>query len=111
MGTYRKKQYKTRKYRRKTGHRSGLWRWVLAAVFVVVFVAFFTGSKSILKLFALQQEREKLENQKQELVRENEALESEIEKLKNDEKYIEKIAREKFNMKKKDEEIYLVEPH
>jgi len=111
MSPYQKKRSKIRKYHRKTNRRSGLWRWVLAAVFVVVFVAFFTGSKSILKLFALQQEKEKLENKKQELVQENEALKNEIEKLKKDEKYIEKVAREKFNMKKKDEEVYLVEPH
>ena len=110
MSAYPKKRKKSRKYNRRTDHHSGLWRWIIAVGFLLIFVAFFTGSQSILKLLALQQEKEKLEIQKKELVQENDTLKNEIEKLKKDEKYIEKVAREKFNMKKKDEEVYLIEP-
>ena len=37
-------------------------------------------------------------------------METEIEKLRNDPEYIEKVAREKYNMKKKNEEVHIVEP-
>lgn len=51
-----------------------------------------------------------MQQQKEELIRQQQELEIEIHKLKNDLEYNEQIAREKYNMKKKNEEVYIVEP-
>ena len=111
---------KSTKYSHKTSRnrRSGkgkppslkLLRWFALAVVVVIFVVFFTGNRSIFKLIALHNQKTRLEQQKVRLQEEQKELEEEIDKLKNDPKYIEKIAREKYKMRKKGEEVYEIEP-
>ncbi len=63
----------------------------------------------MIKLFSLRQDRNQLLQQKERLLRQNDSLQKEIEKLKHDNEYLEKIAREKYNMKKDKEEIYRIE--
>lgn len=107
--TYKKKS-SPGGYRKAPGKRPGILRWVLAGLFLAIFLIFFTGNKSLIKLYSLHQQKEKLKQQKQELLKTNKELREEIDKLKNDKKYIEKMAREKYNMKKKNEDVYMVEP-
>jgi cell division protein FtsB len=86
-----------------------LLRWVLGGIIFTVMMIFLTGNRSLLKLHSLQQEKQKLEDQRETLIKQNQNLQEEIDKLKNDQEYIEKVAREKYNMKKEGEEVYIIE--
>lgn len=88
------------------GSRGGFW--VLTAIIIlllVVWALFAPGSgyvhyrNSKKELAAIQQENARLE-------RNNAALRQEIKRLKTDEAYIEKVAREKHGLLKKDERVY-----
>lgn len=52
--------------------------------------------------------KKQLEKDIQSLEKEKQQLEKEAKRLKTDMDYIEKIAREKYNMKKKDEKVYKI---
>jgi len=84
--------------------------WVLLAIGVLLIVVFFTGSQSLIKLYQLKEQEAHLRKLRQSYIQQNDSLEQEIHRLKNDVEYQEKVAREKFNMKKKGEEVYIVEP-
>lgn len=43
------------------------------------------------------------------MIQQNQQLREEIDKLQKDDEYIEKLAREKYNMKKESEEVYIIE--
>lgn len=101
---------RARKKNARNSRRANLLPWVILAVVVVLFFVFFTGSQSLTKLYDLKQKERSLSERKQRLLQENDTLEQQIRKLKSDEKYQEKVAREKFNMKKKDEDVYIIEP-
>ncbi|NOX36155.1 MAG: septum formation initiator family protein [Calditrichaeota bacterium] len=90
-------------------HRQTL-RWLLFILLLLTGIFFFTGPRSVFKLYMLYQERENLKRDKQALIQENQQLKEKIKKLESDLEYIEKIAREKYNLKKENEEVYLVEP-
>ena len=96
--------------RTKALTRKGILRWVLAIIFIGLFLIFFTGNKSLFRLYSLHKEEKKLKKQHENLLQQNRELENEINNLKTDEKHLEKVAREKFNMKKEGEEVYIVEP-
>jgi cell division protein DivIC len=104
--------------KKRTAHRTyskaptkfGVLRWIIAGLIIFILMVFLTGNKSLIKLFFLHQQKDDLQQQKQELLEQNAQLKDEIKKLETDDKYIEKIARERYNMKKKDEEVYVVEP-
>ncbi|GAB4369032.1 MAG: hypothetical protein Kow0042_10510 [Calditrichia bacterium] len=95
-------------YRKKASRKRGILRWIIMAFLVALFVIFFTGSRSLIELYSLNRERNELIQKKEYLLMQNEQLNEEIQKLQSDEDYIEKIAREKFNMKKKNEDVYLI---
>ncbi|MCB0298763.1 MAG: septum formation initiator family protein [Calditrichaeota bacterium] len=84
--------------------------WILLLAFTLVIFAFFTGNKSIFDLYSLYRERNELVMQKQQLEAENQRLQQEIERLQKDIDHIEKVAREKYNLKRDDETIYKVVP-
>jgi cell division protein DivIC len=107
--TKNKKRVNRRTYR-KTPMKFGVLRWVIAGIIIFILVAFLTGNKSLFKLYFLHQQKQELQKQKEELLDQNAQLKDEIKKLQTDDKYIEKIARERYNMKKKDEDVYVVEP-
>jgi cell division protein FtsB len=83
---------------------------VLGVIVLLLSFAFLTGSKSLFNLYSLYQERNELLQEKERLEAENKQLKEEIEKLQNDVEYIEKMAREKYNLKREDEEVYKVTP-
>ena len=95
------KSYKTA----GTGRQRGLGILILVAFFAIIFYAFLTGNKSVLKLYTLHQERNELVTEKERLIVENKELEEEIQKLQTDKRYIEEVARKKYNFKKKNEEV------
>lgn len=83
---------------------------VLSTVVLLLLFAFFTGSKSLFNLYSLYDQRNQLIKDKERLEAENKQLKEEIEKLQKDMEYIEKAAREKYNLKRDDEEVYKVAP-
>jgi cell division protein FtsB len=62
-----------------------------------------TGVFGLLKL---RQETVRLEQQTQKLINSNEELRAEIDRLKNDPDYLERIAREKYGLLKKNEQMF-----
>ena len=92
------------------GPRKGLGIFLLAAFFTIILYAFFTGNKSVLKLYSLHQYRNELITEQERLTAENKKLEGEIQKLQTDKRYIEEVARTKYNFKKKNEEVLRIKP-
>jgi len=90
--------------------RKGLGILLLVAFFTIILYAFFTGNKSVLKLYSLHQYRNELITEKERLTAENKELEEEIQKLQTDKGYIEEVARKKYNFKKKNEEVISIKP-
>ncbi len=95
---------------RKPTHNRHTWRWLLVILLLLTGFFFFTGPRSVFKLYTLYQERERLKKDNQALIQENQQLKETIKKLESDLEYIEKVAREKYNLKKENEEVYLVKP-
>ena len=62
-----------------------------------------TGVYSLLKL---RNKASRLEVETQELIQANEELRAEIDRLKNDTEYLEQIAREKYGLIKKNEQVF-----
>lgn len=70
---------------------------------------FLFADRGTLHFYNSFEEKEKLQQEIDTLEAKKERLETEKDKLENDPEYIEKIAREKYKMKKKGEKIYQVE--
>ena len=98
-----------RRYRNDPGRKKKIWKWVIIGFILILFFIFFTGSQSLFKLFSLHHERNQLQQQKEELIMQSDSLQHEIEKLRKDDRYLEEVAREKYNMKKEKEDVYVVE--
>ena len=77
---------------------------LVAGLTIIVFNEF-----GIIKLFSVYNERTEIQKEINQLVLEQNYLIDEIDKLKNDDDYIMKIARELFYMAKKGEKIYRIE--
>lgn len=89
--------------------RRASW-WILTGLVLFILVVFLTGSKSFIKLFGLYRERQELMVEKERLEAENQQLLREIDQLQNNLDYVEKVAREKYNLKREDEEVYEIAP-
>ncbi len=81
-----------------------LFLFVLAIITVFLF-----ADRGTLLLYKSNSNKEQLESEIKELEKKRDRLLIEKDRLENDPKYIEKIAREKYQMKKKDEKVYQVE--
>jgi cell division protein FtsB len=81
---------------------------IVIVVSIFAYLFFFTGSHNLIQLFKSNQEKKELIRKINEETRRKSHLDSIKYKLENDPEYIEKIAREKYNMKKKGEKIYKV---
>lgn len=93
--------------------KSKKWFKVLTNTYVLVLTAFviwmlFFDTNSLLIHLELKKEINKLEKTQEFLKREIEKDKKIIEKL-SDEEELERFAREEYYLKKKDEEIYLIE--
>ncbi len=84
--------------------------WILLTLLAILIVSFLTGGKSLFNLYGLYRERNELLRDKERLEAENQRLQQEIERLQKDIEEIEKVAREKYNLKRDDEEVYKVTP-
>jgi cell division protein FtsB len=81
-------------------------RWVLVALAAVLLYFIFAGEQGVFELYRsateLKKNRRLLQLRKAQL----DSLKTETEKLRGDTAYMEKIAREKLGMAKKDETVY-----
>ena len=84
-------------------------RWVLYLLAVVIlllaFIAIF-GERGVLHLWRLRGEKAKLDEVSYRLQKENEALRQRLSRLRNDDFYLEKLAREELNLVRPGEVIY-----
>jgi len=71
-------------------------------------IVFVFGDHGLLKLYKIKSERKLIQNKIVNLRAERETLKTEKNKIENDLKYIEKIAREKYKMVKPGEKIFKV---
>jgi cell division protein FtsB len=79
-------------------------------LFVIVIVTVFLfADRGFLHFYDSYNEREMLQEEIRGLEQKKEDLQKEKDKLQNDPEYIEKTAREKYKMKKKEEKVYQVE--
>lgn len=104
------RKYKSRQYASK-GKGSFLKRFVIAVIFSFFFLmiyVFFTGSKSVLRVYTLHQQKNELVTERDRLKLENKQLEEEIKKLQTDMRYVEEVARKRYNFKKENEVVYAV---
>jgi cell division protein FtsB len=110
MNKRRIRKYKNRQLASKD-KGSFLKRLVVAvffSFFLFMIYVFFTGNKSVLKLYTLHQQKNELAAERDRLILENQRLEEEITKLQTDKRYIEEVARKRYNFKKENEEVYAV---
>ena len=66
------------------------------------------SDRGLINLWSLKKEKQQIQNEINDLRNQIAMLEKEEEKLKFDEKYIEKIAREKFKMVKPGERVFKI---
>ena len=76
-------------------------------LFILLYACF--GEKGLIRVVILKKELKEIENYNQELRAENVALKDPMYLLKNDKRYIERIAREELGLVKTEELIYLFE--
>lgn len=89
--------------------RSSRWPLILALGILLLFYYFFMiGDTGLIQYWQLQSHRDQVVLEIQGLESEKEKLEYEIEQLRNSPDYVEKIAREKYHMKRDDEKVFIV---
>lgn len=76
--------------------------------FVVLVILAFTvfGDRGLVQLLSYKRQREALKEEARRLEEENRALAEEIERLKNDDSYLEQLAREELGMVKPGELVF-----
>lgn len=83
------------------------WIYLVILIFLVLFLFF--NKYGLLKYFELRREMNSIEHKIETSKKEINDLDSNIELLKNSDKELEKVAREKFMMKKKNEKAFKFE--
>ena len=83
-------------------------RGVLLLIISTLLIIFVFGDHGLFQLYKLKQERTKIQNYISQLRKDRESLLSEKNRLENDLKYIEKLAREKYRMAKPGEKVFKV---
>ena len=78
----------------------------LVAILIIIVIIFSSGSRGTYQLYNFTQKKADLEKEIKNLEIEKKDLEIVRSKIDNDPAYIEKIAREKYKMKKKEEKVY-----
>jgi cell division protein FtsB len=76
------------------------------AILIIVAAVFITGSRGTFQLYKFSKTKQDLKNEIETLETEKAKLENMKSKIETDPEYIEKIAREKYKMKKKEEKVY-----
>ena len=82
---------------------------VFGIVAIVILVIYLTGPRGTIRLWRVIDKKEDLEKEIKELEVSKTELDSIKNRLKNDPAYLEKIAREEYNMKKEGEKVIKIE--
>ncbi len=82
---------------------------VIVAILLFVLFLFIFADRGTWKFYQDYRERNALQQEIEVLKQKRDRLQKEKDKLEHDMQYIEKIAREKYQMRKKDEKVYKVE--
>ena len=86
-------------------------RGILLLIGVSLLIIFIFGDHGLVQLYKLKRERKDIQKHITALRQSRETLASEKNKLENDLEYIEKLAREKYRMAKKGEQVFKVFYH
>ena len=78
----------------------------LVAILIIIVIIFSSGSRGTYQLYKFTRKKADLEKEIKYLETEKKDLEIVRSKIDNDPAYIEKIAREKYKMKKKEAKVY-----
>ena len=109
-GSMRRPASKVSTKRRIANVQRSFVRGILLLFITTLVVIFIFGDHGLLQLYKLKNERAKIQNHISELRQNRERLIKEKNKLENDLKYIEKLAREKYRMAKPGEKVFKVTP-
>ena len=80
----------------------------MAVISIFGFVLFIFDDLGLLKWYSLRKERIRIQYEIDDLIQQEAHLTEEISKIKSDDTYLEKIAREKFQMVKPGEKVFRV---
>jgi len=84
-------------------------RWLIylfSALIILLALITVVGERGVLHLWRLRDEKNRLDEQNFRLQKENEALRQRIYRIRNDNAYLEKLAREELNLVQPGEVIY-----
>lgn len=87
-----------------------LLKLILVLVVLSVTWVLFAPGTGVFSLLKLRNRALELEIRNEELLRVNTELQAEINRLKNDEEYLERIAREKYGLLRKNEQVFDFSP-
>jgi cell division protein FtsB len=90
---------------RKKKHLRHLLYFIIASIILVFFAS---GPRGTYQLVRFLEQKKNLEKEIKELDQDKKGLQELKNKLENDPEYIEKVAREKYKMKKEGEQVYQV---
>ncbi len=93
---------------RQLNRKKRVKKIIFLSLFAILLVFFATGQRGTIKLVSFTKQKHDLENDIKSLEEQNKQLQIEKDKIETDPDYIEKIAREKYKMKKKDEKVYQI---
>lgn len=91
-------------FRLPISHKLALYGWACLIALLLIYAV--VGERGAIHLWRLQGEKGKLDEQNYRLQKDNEALREKIARLRSDNYYLEKIAREELNMVRPGEVIY-----
>jgi cell division protein FtsB len=86
------------------------WLAICAVTLVLFVVSTLLGDRGLVQLMHLESEQRQLEQIAFELQQRNHMLQQRIDRLEADGRYIERLARERLGLAKKDELIYRIPP-
>lgn len=93
------------KKKQKAGFLKEHFLKIIAFASIIAIASLFRGDYSVIEYFRIEKKINKVKTHNNTLEYKKVILEAEKERLKSDKNYIEKIAREKYKMAKKDEKI------
>ena len=94
---------------KKESKKDRLLTWLYLAILIFLVLFLFFNKYGLLKYFELKSEINSIEQEIERSKNEIEETEQSIKSLKNSDKELEKVAREKFLMKKKNEKAFKFE--
>jgi cell division protein FtsL len=92
----------------RISHKKRVRQITLSVIFIIIVAVFVSGSRGTYQLYQFTKKKADLEEEIKSLEKDKARLEKVKSKIENDPDYIEKIAREKYKMKKKEEKVYEV---